>query len=145
MIPNFHEENDAQRARLFALIDRLDEVSLARKLPNGWTVAAALAHLAFWDLYAKALLEEWARTGFRLPVSEIDAINEAIEGMSLPIPTPALLAWVRESAEASDRAAASAPQKLASIVVAAGKSTYLLRATHRRHHLDQIEKLLGTV
>jgi Mycothiol maleylpyruvate isomerase N-terminal domain len=45
----FIAENDAERARLRALVTRLNDADLARPMPTGWTIAAILAHLAFWD------------------------------------------------------------------------------------------------
>ena len=39
--------NRAQTARLRALVAELDAAASAVRLPNGWTVAVALAHVAF--------------------------------------------------------------------------------------------------
>jgi uncharacterized damage-inducible protein DinB len=56
-------ENDAQRARLRALVRRLTDEELARPMEAGWTVAGVLAHLAFWDQRIVALLDEWSARG----------------------------------------------------------------------------------
>ena len=40
-------ENNRERERLRTLVDRLSDAELARPIEAGWTVAAALAHLAF--------------------------------------------------------------------------------------------------
>lgn len=143
MTDNYRSENDAERARLFALLDRLDEASLERTLPNGWTIATALAHLAFWDNYAVALHGDWKRKGFHKPAEETDIVNAAVESMSQAIPPAALLAWVRTSATASDQAAAEVSPELAAAIKTGGKVNFLRRSVHRRHHLDQIEALLG--
>jgi hypothetical protein len=45
----FAESNRSQTERLRRLVAGLDARRLAIRLPNGWTVAGALAHLAFWD------------------------------------------------------------------------------------------------
>jgi hypothetical protein len=47
--PDFAESNRVQTERLRKLVGRLDAEMLAIRLPNGWTVAVALAHIAFWD------------------------------------------------------------------------------------------------
>jgi hypothetical protein len=47
------------------------------------------------------------------------------------------------SAEAVDRAAERLPQELVDRNAAAGTPVNLLRATHRREHLDEIERALG--
>ena len=39
---------------------RLDASMLAVRLPNGWTVAVALAHIAFWDRQRLCLMRRWA-------------------------------------------------------------------------------------
>jgi hypothetical protein len=49
-------ENAHKRQRLRALVARLRDDDLTRPLPNGWTVAITLAHLAFWDRQRLALL-----------------------------------------------------------------------------------------
>ena len=45
----FAESNRTQTERLRALVGRLDAAALRMRMPNGWTVAGTLAHLAFWD------------------------------------------------------------------------------------------------
>ena len=42
-------DNDRERRRLEALVGKLDDAALSRTMPDGWTVAGVLAHLAFWD------------------------------------------------------------------------------------------------
>ena len=45
-----HEaENDAERERLRSLVTRSSDEALSRPMPAGWTVAAVLAHIGFWD------------------------------------------------------------------------------------------------
>src|SRR4051795_8509453 len=58
--PAFAESNRAQTERLRKLITRLDASMLALRLPNGWTIAAALAHIAFWDRQRLCLMRRWA-------------------------------------------------------------------------------------
>ena len=50
-------DNNAQRARLRARVARMSDADLATPMPAGWTVAAVLGHLAFWDQRILALLE----------------------------------------------------------------------------------------
>src|SRR3954453_15109286 len=58
--PAFAESNRRQRERLRKLVARLDASMLAVRLPNGWTVAVALAHIAFWDRQRLCLMRRWA-------------------------------------------------------------------------------------
>ena len=39
-------ENDRERRRLEALVGKLDDAALSRTMPDDWTVAGVLAHLA---------------------------------------------------------------------------------------------------
>lgn len=71
-------DNERERQRLFLLTAKLTEAELTRQMANGWSVAATLVHLAFWDLYCVALIEEWERSGFRVSSLNVDAINEAV-------------------------------------------------------------------
>ena len=52
-------ENAAELRRLRALVDRLSDADLARPTPGGWTVAASLAHVAFWDQRVLFWLDRW--------------------------------------------------------------------------------------
>ncbi len=57
--------NDANRERLKTLCRRLYEVDLLRPAGDGWTVAAKLAHFAFWDRQVLFMIEAFERTDAR--------------------------------------------------------------------------------
>ena len=59
----FLERNKNEHARLRQLIARLSDADLVRPVSGGWTVAAALAHMAFWDGRVLVSLERWEREG----------------------------------------------------------------------------------
>ena len=138
---SYLEENNTERARLMHLLDTLSADQLEVRLPNGWRVADALTHLAFWDRYALVSLRVWQRDGFKMPAENWEVINDVVEGMSRMMPLPALVAWVRESAQLCDACVEQLPAPLVAEIEAAGKSNFLFRATHRRLHLDQIARL----
>ena len=72
-------ENDRERRRLEALVDKLDDAALSRAMPAGWTVAAVLAHLAFWDQRIVVLVDLLKR-GLPVPTelaADVDWINDA--------------------------------------------------------------------
>jgi len=56
-------QNTAQRERLRAFVTRATDADLAAPMPAGWTVAAVLAHLAFWDQRMVVLIERWEGAG----------------------------------------------------------------------------------
>ena len=55
--------NDTERARLKALILKCSDADLARPMPDGWTVAGVLLHMAFWDQRIVVLLDKWQKDG----------------------------------------------------------------------------------
>ncbi len=52
-------ENDAERERLRSLVTGSSDEELGRPMPAGWTVAAVLAHIGFWDAPAIFWLDKW--------------------------------------------------------------------------------------
>jgi uncharacterized damage-inducible protein DinB len=51
------------RQRLKALLTRISDTDMARRVGQHWTVSVALMHLAFWDRLWLAKFEEWERIG----------------------------------------------------------------------------------
>ncbi len=140
-------ENDAQRVRLRALVDRLSDQELGRPLSVGWTVASVLAHLAFWDQRTLVLLERWERGGpgsAPRPINrdDVDWINDAAKAICLALHPRAAARLALATAEAADRKAEALSAELLAANVAAGNPINLLRAEHRREHLDEIERAL---
>src|SRR5882724_4017373 len=54
-------ENNVQRERLRGLVTRLSDDDLSRPLDAGWTIAAVLGHLIFWDQRTLVLIDGWKR------------------------------------------------------------------------------------
>jgi hypothetical protein len=138
-------ENDRERRRLEALVEQLDDAGLSRSLPAGWTVAGVLAHLAFWDQRIIVFIEMLKR-GATVPVENgqnVDWINDAAKPQQLALPPRRAATLAVETARATDHAVATLSDELLARNAAAGSPIYLLRATHRREHLDEIEKVLG--
>jgi hypothetical protein len=135
--------NDAQRARLLDLLDRITSADLEQRLPNGNSVADILIHLAFWDHYTCEVLRMWQREGFSSSITHFEALNSAVLMLASAIPSAAAVGFVREAAESVDREAAGIPRDLAGTIIENRKLRSLERAQHRREHLDQIAGLLG--
>src|SRR5512138_280746 len=74
----YAQQNAESRQRLQALISGLSAEDLARTTDYGWTVAALLAHLAFWDHRMSNILKRWQTEG--LDPSEIDSgvVNDSL-------------------------------------------------------------------
>ena len=139
-------ENNAERARLQALVKSLSDAELARAMPAGWTVAGILAHVAFWDQRALVLLERWESDGTTPPANneaDVDWINDAAKPLFLALPPRQAAEVALAVAEAVDRKVERLSDDLLRRNAAAGSPVNLVRATHRREHLDEIEHALG--
>jgi len=140
-------DNDAERARLRALIGRLSDAELARPLDAGWTVSGVLAHLAYWDQRIIVLLDEWERRGAAWTppheqADDVDWINDAGKPLCLALPPRVAADLTLSIAEAVDRRVAA----VSDAIIAANARAPVLnwrRAEHRRQHLDDIDKHLG--
>jgi hypothetical protein len=135
--------NQEQLERLRRLVARLGDDDLRRELPDGWTVADALAHLAFYDRRAQILLERFAREGVFASPYDYETINAALPHLTRRIPPREVVAEVLAAAVAADRAAADTPGTLVDEIRRLNH-VKLERAEHRRSHLDDIESLLGS-
>ncbi len=128
-------------ARLQSLVTRLSDADLVHPMPAGWTVAGVLAHLAFWDQRILDLLERWEQSPSTVPrglnQADGDWINDAMK--------PLLIALApRRAAELAVAIANAADGKVAALSddflvrnEAAGRPLNLLRAEHRRQHLQE--------
>lgn len=141
---SFVSDNDRERARLRDLVGRVSDADLARPLPAGWTVAAVLGHLAFWDQRILVLLEAWQKGVTPPPHHEADTdwINDAGKPLLLAMPPRRLAELAVGVAEAVDRKVAAVPDELVTRNAAAGSPLNFKRAEHRREHLDEIEAAL---
>lgn len=133
--------NNAERKRLEAFVSACSDADLARPMPAGWTVAAVLAHLAFWDERVRILFERWQAAGVAPApevASDIDWINDAAKPMFLALPPRRAADLAVSLARAADRAVETLSDEMLARNVAAGTPLNLVRAVHRREHLDEI-------
>jgi len=141
-------QNNHERARLRALVDRLSDQDLARPLEAGWTIAAVLAHLAFWDQRILTLIERWEKDGLRsLPRSidgkDVDWINDSAKALCLALAPREAARLAVTTADAVDRRVEALSEQHVAANAAAGNPISLFRSEHRREHIDEIEHALG--
>ena len=142
-------ENQTQLARLEALVGKLNDRELSRPLEAGWTVAGVLAHLAFWDYRIVTLLDAWGADGRGTPPPAYDEaavnwINDAGKPLCLGLPPRVAARLAVEAAIAADERVAGLSEAQLAANAAAGRPISVLRAEHRREHLDEIERALAT-
>jgi hypothetical protein len=129
-------ENNSQRQRLRALAEKLTDEQLRQPMAAGWTIAGVLAHLAFWDQRIIVLREHWEQ-------GQAPRINDAAKALCLALPPRVAAQLALSTADAVDRKVEVLTDSRLAANEAAGHPLNLLRAQHRREHLDEIEQALG--
>ena len=135
-------DTDAERKRLRLLIAGSSDAELSRPMPAGWTVAAVLAHIAFWDARAIYWLDKWGPDGepSTYEPENVEAVNESAKPLCLALPPrDAAQLALRLAEEADGKVKALSDAMLAKIRAAGGPPFNLSRAIHRKEHLDDIE------
>ena len=145
MIRQFVAKNARERERLRNLVNKItdEELTLALNV-EGWTVAVALAHLAFWDERRLVLVRKWKKKGVAPSPIDEDIVNDALVKLLLAIPPRKAADQSILTADALDRELEEASTDLITAIEALGDSHALDRSIHRKTHLDQIEALLRT-
>ena len=82
----FVRENSTERARLRNLITSITDQQLLLRLPNGWPIYAALAHLAFWDQRSSVLMKKWSKEGITPSPIDVHVVNTTLLPFFLVIP-----------------------------------------------------------
>jgi hypothetical protein len=138
----FIAENARERGRLKSLVSRLTDAELSLPVDKSWTIAVALAHLAFWDQRCLALIRRWESSGVSPSPIDIDVTNDCLLSLWKALPPRAAAKLAVSSAEDADRALEEAPSDLISAIEKLGERFRLYRSEHRKLHLDEIEKAL---
>ena len=139
---SFVERNRASTERIRALAARLTDEEMQHPVGEHWTVAIALAHLAFWDRRVLYVLDVTERDG-ALFEPDIDIF---VNDLSLPlwaaIPPRAAAQIAIESAEALDRRLEDFSPALLEEIHASHKR-WVERGLHRGEHLDEVDAALA--
>jgi hypothetical protein len=142
----FIQENDESRRRLETLVRGLSEADLALTTDYGWTIAALLAHLAFWDQRIVVLLKRWQEGSFDPSPIDAAAVNDALKGLCHLLEPRAAIELCLSSAEAADAALAALTPELVQQIEEHAQATdtpvRMNRSMHRNGHLRDIELLL---
>ena len=139
------EEMRKWREKLRALTSRLSEEELRLQAGDGWTVAAALAHLAFYDYRALGLIRYWKKNGVGPSPLDSNIVNDAMKLVFVAIPGKEAVRLALEAAEAVDAEIEKLPEELRpgiDVLVKEGKFR-LNRGLHREAHIEQIERALA--
>jgi hypothetical protein len=141
--PAFAESNRSQTERLRRLAARLDARALAVKLPNGWSVAGALLHLAFWDRHRIFLMRAWAAGRDETGHYSGDVFNAVSVPLLEQIPPERAPEIAIRTAEEIDALLLELSDEIITVALARPDAPNLDRGSHRKGHLDVIEKALA--
>ncbi|MGH2376919.1 MAG: maleylpyruvate isomerase N-terminal domain-containing protein [Candidatus Limnocylindria bacterium] len=146
---SYNEHNTRERERLRALVERLSDDDLRRKVNESWTVAAVLGHVAFWDARQLYLVDKLER-GLAFTPAEIephppDWINDSTRPLIDALDPRAAADLALRIAEQIDAKIAALPPDLAAHTWPTDPESLVnpLRAAHRGEHLDEIEAALA--
>lgn len=143
----YSRQNTESRQRLQALTGRLSEADLARTTDYGWTVAALLAHLAFWDQRVLVILRRWQTEGFDPSPIDAMAVNDSLRVICHALEPRTAIELCLSSAEAVDTALESLTphvvQQMEEHSAATDTQFRMNRSLHRDGHLNDIEALLA--
>lgn len=139
---DFAKSNLAQTERLRRLVGRLTPPMLVVRMPNGWTVAGVLAHVAFWDRQRLCLMRRWAAGDFCSGDYDGEVFNAALQPMLEMIPPERAAAAAVVAAEEVDALLLEVPDDVVEAALARPDAPNLDRGSHREDHLDRVERAL---
>jgi hypothetical protein len=135
--------NRTQTERLRALARRLTPKMLTVRLPSGWTIAGALAHIAFWDRQRLCLMRRWAAGNWCNGGYDGELFNEVLLPFLETIPPDRAADLALKTAEEVDAFLLTVPDEVVRAALARPEPPNLDRGSHREGHLDQVEEALA--
>jgi hypothetical protein len=137
---NYKDLNRASTERVKTYAKLTDE-QFQTRVGEHWTVAIALAHIAFWDRRVIYCLDRTQQEG-KLYIPEVEV---AVNDLSLPlwaaIPAKEAVRLAIENCEATDKRIEEYPQNLLEEVYNYNER-WVARGLHRNQHLDEVDAAL---
>jgi hypothetical protein len=141
--PSYKELNRASTERIKKLVASLTDEQMQTRVGEHWTVAIALAHLAWWDRRVMYVLDMTAKD-HDVFIPNIDIF---VNDISLPlwaaIPPREAARIAIETSEDLDKRLEVYPQDLLEKIYDTNKR-WVVRALHRNEHLDEVDAALKT-
>jgi hypothetical protein len=140
--PSYVQLNRASTERMRRLVKRLSDADMQRPVGEHWTVAIALAHLAFWDRRVLLALDRTEQQG-KLFTPEIDlVVNDIVLPLLAAIPPQQAARLAIDTADILDKRLEALPEPLLEQLLQYNKR-WLFRALHRNEHLDDVDAAFG--
>jgi len=145
MDPDVLRMNLESRDRLLALVEHLDEQTLSQQVEGEWTIAALLAHVAFWDQICAVRWDAFNEGGSLADVP--NTLIEFINAASLPtwraLSGRAAVDLLRQAMAETDARIARLPDTAVHAATSGGFTYMLDRTGHRNEHAAQITEFLA--
>jgi len=142
----YSQQNADSRRRLESLVRGLSDKDLACTTDYGWTVAALLAHLAFWDHRMSVILLRWQEQGFDPSPIDSTAVNDALKVICHALEPRTAARLALSAAEKVDAEFETLSDEFVSQIeqhIEATSTQFRMnRSLHRDAHLNDIETLL---
>jgi hypothetical protein len=140
--PDFFKQNRDSTRRMRELTARLSDSELQHPVGKDWTVAMALAHLAFWDRRAFFIIDRADREG-EIVLVDIDLqVNDILlPFLAALTPREAARIAVETAEEIDSRLERCQPDLQEKLFTA--NERLIRRSPHRILHLDEIEAELA--
>ena len=138
---NYKELNRVSTERIKKLAASLTDDELQTRVGQHWTVAIALAHLAWWDRRVMYVLDMTMKD-CKLFIPEIDIfVNDLTLPFWAAIPPREAARIAIETSEDLDNRLEVYPQELLEEIYNYNKR-WVIRALHRNEHLDEVDAAL---
>jgi hypothetical protein len=142
----YSQQNTESRRHLEALARELSDEDLSRSTDYGWTVAALLAHLAFWDQRMLMILRRWMTEGFDDSPIDSAVVNDSLRVICHALEPRTAVELCLSSAEAVDaefdRLTPELVKQMEEHAAVTHTQFRMNRALHRDGHVKDIEALL---
>jgi len=140
---DFIQPNEESRQRLEALTNSLSPADFFQTNAQGWTVAALLGHLAFWDRRMLVLLRRWQERGVDESPVDPDMINDSLQAICLALEPRTAADLCLATAKEADSALAAISPELYEAIRSSPNHFRFDRSLHRDNHMGEIARLLG--
>ena len=139
MANSFSEKNTRSLDELRAVVEGLTDEQLQQPLDDGWTVSAALCHVAYWDRRAAQYVIRLTKDGnFRSSLEDVHVVNDALLQQWRRIPAREAVAEVFEAGEEVNGKIAGLDEETAQRWLAL-RIFALDRSDHRLEHLEELK------
>jgi hypothetical protein len=123
----------------------LTGAELATDIGNGWTVATALGHIAFFDRLMLLRWDTFEKDGFfaEMTPPHFDLINYAGAGDWSALPPEQAVSRCLEAAERAVERIDALSENAVNVALESNRIALLERMLHWYPHLSQIEEAIG--